>query len=99
MYKSLNEKYFLLNSIYIGSHCINPTSPPDDSKLKITNFNAQNPPSHGQHISYMCDAGGWNRYEHDFFEDNFAVECLPQNTFETINSWPKCVAGMFDIQM
>ena len=75
-----------------GSHCVDPPTPPDSSKLKLS-WVSTNPPAHDQTVLYKCDAGNsYNRFENDFNKWNYSLTCLQNNTFST-PSWPVCVDG------
>ena len=75
--------------IYIlDSHCINPPTPDSAHKLKLS-WNSTYPPAHGETVTYVCDAGGWNRLENNFGRSNITLECLRNNTFADV-VWPTC---------
>ena len=73
----------------LGSHCLNPPSPPDDSKLLLT-WNKDYPPAHDETVLYKCNAGShYNRFTDDFSKDNYTLTCLPDNQFSQ-PEWPTC---------
>ena len=77
-----------------GSKCTTLPSPPGASKLNLSSaWDSANPPSHGDTVSYQCQAGSkWNRFLSDFSQDNVSVECLAENKWRNI-TWPVCVDG------
>ena len=42
------------------------------------------------YIYDRCDAGGINKFEHDFTQDQLDVTCDVNNTFTSVE-WPTCV--------
>ena len=85
----------LFNSILCstaGSKCTELPSPPASSQLNLSSvWDPDSPPSHGDTVSYQCQAGSkWNRFLGDFSRDNVSVECLSENKFRNI-TWPVCV--------
>ena len=69
-----------------------PPTPPEDSNLGSSSFDSQNPPAHGENITYNCANTGYNRFESDFTLDKLTLICLPNNQF-SLESWPRCVDG------
>ena len=79
-----------------GSKCTIQPSPPAASKLNLSiAWDSANPPSHGDRVSYQCQADKWNRFLNDFSRDNVSVECLAENKWRNI-TWPVCVDGKYD---
>ena len=75
-------------NFFLDSHCINPPTPDSAHKLKLS-WNSTYPPAHGETVTYVCDAGGWNRFENNFGKTNLKLECLRNNTFADV-VWPTC---------
>ena len=83
------QTFPLLYFIFIlDSHCVNPPTPDSAHKLKLS-WNSTDPPAHGETVTYVCDAGGWNRLENNFGRSNITLECLRNNTFADV-VWPTC---------
>ena len=61
----------------------------------MSDFDPQNPPSHGQSITYNCSTEGYNRFEDDFEQSSLTLDCLAENKF-SLTTWPKCVASKFN---
>ena len=77
----------------IGSHCVNPPTPPSIHNLRL-DWNERSPPMHNQTVTYTCNAGNpWNRFEHDFSQNSMTLKCLPENQFEEVE-WPNCKADI-----
>ena len=78
---------------YSGEKCIEPPIPPTESKMILANYNSNQPPSHGQAVIYICNAGpDHNKFQHDYNQWYLTATCLEGNTFSNV-SWPTCING------
>ena len=83
---------FYYKKIIAGYNCVDPPKPPDENKLKVQ-WNPNYPPNnYNGTITYVCNAGGHNRFIDDYDKNNLTLKCLPENKFST-TTWPTCADG------
>ena len=87
--KELSER--VSHKIYsiIGTHCLEPPIPPNDTCLEIHKWNG-NPIDFNTAINYVCSNG--MKFYSDFDKELQNATCRPENLWDVPEpEWPKCV--------